>query len=59
MLSKEKFVKIMNILDKKSKQWDKLRDDMNELSPDFSVDFYPCIDYMNIIEEFDIFFSII
>ena len=51
MLSKEKFVEIMNTLDKKSKQWDKLRDDMNELSSYFPVDFYPCIDYINIIEE--------
>ena len=49
MLSKEKFVEIMNTLDKKSRQWDKLRDDMNELSSYFPVDFYPCIDYINII----------
>ena len=51
MLSKEKFVEIMNTLDRKSRQWDKLRDDMNELSSYSPVDFYPCIDYINIIEE--------
>lgn len=49
MLSKEEFVNIINTLRKYDEREEKLCKAMNEISPDFIVDFYPLSEYKTII----------
>lgn len=48
-MEKRKFVQIMNKLQELEEKQDALCDAMSELSPDFSVDFYPLDECINII----------
>ncbi len=49
MLSKEEFVNIIDTLRKYDEREEKLCKAMNEISPDFIVDFYPLSEYKTII----------